>query len=42
MARLIERGKVRHAGVSNFSVGQLRRAQALHPACRERRPVEGP
>lgn len=31
MARLIERGKIRHAGVSNFGVGQLRRAQALHP-----------
>lgn len=31
LARLIERGKVRHAGVSNFSVAQLQRAQALHP-----------
>ncbi|MGH8565439.1 MAG: aldo/keto reductase [Gammaproteobacteria bacterium] len=31
MARLVERGKVRHAGVSNFSVGQLRRVQALRP-----------
>jgi aryl-alcohol dehydrogenase-like predicted oxidoreductase len=31
MARLVERGKVRHAGVSNFGVGQLQRAQALHP-----------
>ena len=32
MARLVERGKVRHAGVSNFSVGQLRRAQASNQA----------
>ncbi len=31
IARLIERGKVRHAGVSNFGVGQLERARALYP-----------
>jgi aryl-alcohol dehydrogenase-like predicted oxidoreductase len=31
IARLVEEGKVRYAGGSNFSVGQLRRAQAIHP-----------
>ncbi len=31
IARLIERGKVRHAGVSNFRVDQLDRARALYP-----------
>ena len=31
IAGLIEAGKVRHAGVSNFSVAQLQRAQAVAP-----------
>ena len=31
MPDLIQEGKIRHAGVSNFSVEQLRRAQAIHP-----------
>lgn len=31
IARLIQEGKVRYAGVSNFSVQQMRRAQAIHP-----------
>jgi aryl-alcohol dehydrogenase-like predicted oxidoreductase len=31
IARLIEEGKIRYAGASNFSVSQLRRAQAIHP-----------
>jgi aryl-alcohol dehydrogenase-like predicted oxidoreductase len=31
IARLVEEGKIRYAGVSNFSVGQIRRAQAIHP-----------
>jgi aryl-alcohol dehydrogenase-like predicted oxidoreductase len=31
IARLIEEGKIRYAGVSNFSVAQLRRVQAIHP-----------
>jgi aryl-alcohol dehydrogenase-like predicted oxidoreductase len=31
IARLVEEGKVRYAGASNFSVSQLRRAQAIHP-----------
>ncbi len=31
MPDLIKEGKIRHAGVSNFSVAQLRRAQAIHP-----------
>lgn len=31
IARLIEEGKVRYGGVSNFSVQQMRRAQAIHP-----------
>jgi len=31
IARLVEEGKVRYAGVSNFSVSQIRRAQAIHP-----------
>ncbi len=33
MARLKEEGKVRWIGVSNFSVAQLRRAQAIAPVC---------
>jgi len=31
LAQLKEEGKVRHIGVSNFDVGQLRRAQAIAP-----------
>jgi aryl-alcohol dehydrogenase-like predicted oxidoreductase len=31
IARLVEEGKIRYAGGSNFSVGQIRRAQAIHP-----------
>ncbi|HEX2978827.1 MAG TPA: aldo/keto reductase, partial [Anaerolineaceae bacterium] len=31
IARLVEEGKVRYAGVSNFNVDQLRRVQAIHP-----------
>jgi aryl-alcohol dehydrogenase-like predicted oxidoreductase len=31
LAELKEQGKVRHLGVSNFSVEQIRRAQAIHP-----------
>ena len=31
MARLVEEGKVRHIGVSNFNVGQIRRIQSIHP-----------
>ncbi len=31
IARLIEEGKIRYAGVSNFSIGQIRRVQAIDP-----------
>ncbi len=31
IADLIKEGKVRHAGVSNFSVEQIKRVQAIHP-----------
>jgi len=31
IARLVQEGKVRHAGVSNFSVEQMRTAQAIYP-----------
>jgi aryl-alcohol dehydrogenase-like predicted oxidoreductase len=31
IARMIEEGKIRYAGASNFSISQLRRAQAIHP-----------
>ena len=31
IARLVEEGKIRYAGVSNFSVSQIRRAQDIHP-----------
>lgn len=31
IARLVEEGKVRYAGVSNFRVEHIRRAQAIHP-----------
>ena len=31
IARLVEEGKVRYAGASNFSVDQLRRVQKIHP-----------
>ncbi len=31
IADLIEEGKVRHGGVSNFNVAQIKRAQAIHP-----------
>lgn len=31
LARLVQEGKVRHIGVSNFNVAQLKRAQAIAP-----------
>jgi aryl-alcohol dehydrogenase-like predicted oxidoreductase len=31
IARLVEEGKVRYAGVSNFNVDQIQRLQAIHP-----------
>ena len=31
IARLIQEGKVRYAGVSNFSIEQIKRCQAIHP-----------
>jgi len=31
IAKLIEEGKVRYGGVSNFSVDQIKRCQAIHP-----------
>jgi aryl-alcohol dehydrogenase-like predicted oxidoreductase len=31
VARLIEEGKVRYGGVSNWTVSQIQRAQAIHP-----------
>lgn len=31
MTRLVEEGKVRHIGVSNFSVEQIKRIQSIHP-----------
>lgn len=31
MSRLVEEGKVRYIGVSNFSVSQMERAQKIHP-----------
>ncbi len=31
IARLVEEGKVRYAGVSNFSVDQIRRVSKIHP-----------
>jgi aryl-alcohol dehydrogenase-like predicted oxidoreductase len=31
IARLVEEGKVRYGGVSNFSVDQIKRCQAIHP-----------
>ncbi len=31
IAKLVEEGKIRYAGVSNFSVAQIKRAQAIHP-----------
>jgi aryl-alcohol dehydrogenase-like predicted oxidoreductase len=31
VARLIQEGKVRYGGVSNWTVDQIRRAQAIHP-----------
>jgi aryl-alcohol dehydrogenase-like predicted oxidoreductase len=31
VAELVREGKVRYAGVSNFSIAQLRRVQAIHP-----------
>ena len=31
IAKLVEEGKIRYAGVSNFSVEQIRRVQAIHP-----------
>jgi len=31
VAELVREGKIRHAGVSNFSVAQMKRAQGIHP-----------
>jgi aryl-alcohol dehydrogenase-like predicted oxidoreductase len=31
IARLVEEGKIRYAGVSNFSLEQIQRAQRIHP-----------
>jgi len=31
IAKLVKEGKIRYAGVSNFSVGQLDRVRAIHP-----------
>lgn len=31
IARLVEEGKIRYAGVSNFSLEQIKRAQSIHP-----------
>lgn len=31
IARLVEEGKVRYAGVSNFNIDQIKRIQAIHP-----------
>ena len=31
IAELVKEGKIRYAGVSNFSVAQMERAQAIHP-----------
>jgi len=31
IARLVQEGKVRYAGVSNFSVAQMKRVQPIHP-----------
>ncbi|HEY3323272.1 MAG TPA: aldo/keto reductase [Planctomycetota bacterium] len=48
IAKLVKEGKVRYAGVSNFSVAQLKRAQAIHPVASSqplynmmRRQIEG-
>jgi len=31
MARLVQEGKIKYAGVSNFNVSQLKRSQLIHP-----------
>ena len=31
IAKLVKEGKIRYAGVSNFSVSQMKRCQAIHP-----------
>ncbi len=38
IARLAEEGKVRYAGVSNFSPAQVRRAQSIHPVASHQPP----
>lgn len=38
IARLVEEGKIRYAGVSNFSVEQVRRAQSIHPVASHQPP----
>jgi aryl-alcohol dehydrogenase-like predicted oxidoreductase len=38
IARLVEEGKVRYAGVSNFSPEQVRRAQRIHPVASHQPP----
>jgi aryl-alcohol dehydrogenase-like predicted oxidoreductase len=38
MTRLVEEGKVRYLGVSNFSVAQLKRIQPIHPVASNQPP----
>lgn len=38
IARLIKQGKVRHAGVSNFSVAQMQRVMKIHPIASNQPP----
>ncbi len=38
LARLQKEGKVRHIGVSNFNVAQMKRAQAIAPICSSQPP----
>jgi diketogulonate reductase-like aldo/keto reductase len=38
MTRLVQEGKVRYLGVSNFSVAQLKRLQSIHPVASNQPP----
>jgi len=38
ISRLVQQGKVRYAGVSNFSVAQMERAQKIHPIASSQPP----
>jgi len=38
IADLVQEGKIRYGGVSNFSVAQLKRAQAIHPIASDQPP----